>query len=160
MSLASEIYDFETIIPSAVVEVFTEAGLPGFTILDAQQFQKTRPRCEIVYKHGGESTPKRLKKMDDGSTRVSCFNGELKIHAITDADVAGKASHSTFRAEVRNICASLQARLNSIKLIKHSIAFVVGGTEDHGVRSADGFEQTTFSYNLDISVKPDAWIGI
>jgi hypothetical protein len=154
---AQDIYDFEVIVPVAVQTVLTAAGLTAMTIADTQDFQKTRPRVEVVYKHTGEAQPQRKAMLDDGSKRTSCFRGELKLHAITDADAAGKLAHSEYRAQVRAAVAVLQDQLNGSALANHNIQFITSGNEETGVRSADGYQQTTFSFQVDLSVQQDAW---
>src|SRR5919109_1504965 len=74
---AETIYNFEVLVPEACKTVLVAAGLTAITLADAQALQKTRPRVEIVYKHLGETTPKRLAILPDGSKRTSCFRGEL-----------------------------------------------------------------------------------
>src|SRR5947207_3167096 len=98
---AESIYNFEVILPSAIKTVLTGAGLNAVTIADDPVFQKVRPRVEIIYRHLGETNPKRLATLADGSKRTSCFRGELRLHAITDADAPGKVAHSLYRATVR-----------------------------------------------------------
>jgi hypothetical protein len=154
---AETIYNFEVLVPEACKTVLVAAGLTAITLADAQALQKTRPRVEIVYKHLGETTPKRLAILPDGSKRTSCFRGELKLHAITDADVAGKTAHSAYRAAIRNVLATLEQTLNGTVLTQHKIQFVVSGIEETGVRAADGYEQTTFPFTIDISIQQDAW---
>ncbi len=143
---AEEIYDLEIIVPRAVKIVLSGLTLSCFTIEDAIDFQKVRPRVEIVYLHRGEASPQRLAILPDGSKRTSCFRGELKIHAITDADVAGKLAHSTYRAMVRNGIAALKESVNGTQLTLHKVQFVQSGNEETGVRSADGYQQTTWPF--------------
>src|SRR5438094_36735 len=108
MSVES-VYDFETVIPDAIKQVLVAAGLTAATLSDPPDFQKVRPRVEIIYRHIGETTPKRPAIMADGKTkRTSCFRGELKLHAITDADAPGKLVHSRYRAQMRNVLATLE----------------------------------------------------
>ena len=154
---AQDLYDFESIVPRAVKTVLSGLDLMCFTIEDAIDFQKIRPRVEIVYRHMGETSPQRLAILPDQTQRVSCFRGELKLHAITDADAAGKLAHSTYRAMVRNGIAALKNKINGTQLTLHKIQFVQSGNEETGVRSADGFQQTTFPFTLDVSIQQDAW---
>ena len=158
---AESIYNFEIVIPEAVKSVLVVAGLTAVTLADDPVFQRTRPRVEITYRHTGETTPKRIAIMSDGKTRrTSCFRGELKLHAITDADTFGKLQHSIYRATVRNVLATLEQSLNETILTEHAINFVVTGNEVTGVRNADGFEQTTFPFTIDVSVQKDAWDNV
>jgi len=154
---AADIYNFEVIIPRAVATVLEGLDLSAFTIEDNPEFQKLRPRVEIVYRHIGEASPQRLAILPDQTRRVSCFRGELKLHAISDADAPGKLVHSTYRAMVRNGIAALRESVNGTQLLLHKIQFVVTGNEETGVRTADGFQQTTFPFTIDVSIQQDAW---
>ena len=154
---AAAIYDFESVVSRAVAEVLTDAGLKALTIEDESDFQKTRPRVEVIYKHLGEATPKRIAVLPDKSQRTSAFRGELHLHAITDADPVGKTAHSQYRAVVRAVIAGLQDAVNGDKLDKHRINFVVTGNEITGIRPQDGYQQTTFPFQIDISIQADAW---
>ncbi len=157
---ATDIYDFESLIPRAVKTVLEGLDLKCYTIEDAIDFQKIRPRVEIIYRHMGEATPKRLAILPDQTRRTSCFRGELKIHAITDADTAGKLAHSTYRAMVRNGLAALEGEINGTALTLHKVQFIQIGNEETGIRSADGFQQTTFPFHLDVSIQQDAWLEL
>ncbi len=157
---AQDLYDFELVIPRAVRTVLEGLDLKCYTLEDAIDFQRIRPRVEIVYRHMGEASPQRLAILPDGSKRTSCFRGELKIHAITDADEQGKLAHSTYRATVRNGLAALREQVNGTQLTLHKIQFIQIGNEETGVRSADGYQQTTWPFQLDISIQQDAWAQV
>jgi hypothetical protein len=155
---AESIYNFEIVIPEAVKRVLTATGVDAYTLADAPQFQQNRPRVEITYRHISETTPKRVALMADRVTkRTSCFRGELKLHAITEADDVGRFVHSLYRARIRNVLATLEQSLNNGILTEHAINFVVSGNETTGTRTQDGFMQTTFPYTVDISIQKDAW---
>ena len=154
---AEELYDFEKIVPAAVKAMFNANNLTASTIDDDPELQKARPRVDVVFKVLGEATPKRLAVLDDGSKRTSCFRGELKLHVITGADIAGKSHHSTYRSLVRALVGGLQDSLNGSYLARHKIQFVTSGNEETGIRTQDGFQQTTFPFVVDISIQNDAW---
>lgn len=154
---AEDVYDFEVVIPRAVKIVLSGLDLTAFTIEDDPAFQKIRPRVEVIYRHIGEATPQRLAILPDQTQRTSCFRGELKLHAITDADAPGKLAHSNYRAMVRHGIAALKGSINGTHLTLHKVQFVVSGNEETGVRTADGFQQTTFPFTLDVSIQQDAW---
>ena len=157
---AIELYDLESIIPRAAKTILEGLNLKCYTIEDAIDFQKIRPRVEITYRQMGETSPQRIAILPDGTQRTSCFRGELKIHAITDADVNGKLAHSTYRAMVRNGIAALRESINGTALTLHKVQFVQIGNEETGVRSADGYQQTTFPFHIDVSIQQDAWSHI
>lgn len=162
-----DIFDFETILPAACKQALLDAGdltvlgqsLPMnvWIISDPPEFQKLRPRVEIVYRSSGESNPRRIVFLPDGTKRGSAFNGELKIHAITDADVPGKAFHAAYRAAVRERLARLQDSVNGVTLLLHKIQWLEPGNEQTGIRTADGYQQTTFPFQVMLSIQADAW---
>ena len=116
--------------------------------------------CWLELAHGSDEWVVIPVAGQSGWQRVSCFRGELKLHAITDADVAGKLAHSTYRAMVRNGIAALKGEINGTQLTLHKVQFVVSGNEETGVRSADGYQQTTFPFTIDVSIQQDAWTQI
>jgi hypothetical protein len=158
---AIALYDFETVLPSAAKAVFAAAGLAAYTLADTPTVQRSRPRVEIIYRHGGNSSPAQIHRMTDGTYRVAAFRGELSIYVITDADATGRSAHSAYRAQVRAVLASLPFVLNAganPPLPKHAIHFPpVSESEEHGIRQADGFEQTTFTWNINFSIQANAW---
>src|SRR5690349_16983092 len=97
MSLEA-LYDFESILPTAVKPILKAEGLNVWIISDPAELQKLRPRVEIVYKHLGEEKPRRWAILPDKTRRGCAFIGELKLHAITDADPPGKLYHAAYRA--------------------------------------------------------------
>lgn len=157
MSAVADIYDWERVIAQAAATVFIDAGLQAFTVYSDPAFQKIRPRVEAIFKPTGEVTPKREAIMPDGTRRASAFKGELTLHAITDADAPGKNSHGEYRAQVRSICANLGALINAGALVKHKVQWMIEGATSHGIRTQDGFEQSTISFAVDFSVQGDAW---
>ncbi len=161
MSAITDLYDFETILPNAVKTVLQDQfDLVAFTLADKIDFQKDRPRVEIIYQHQGETNPKRIAMLPDGSKRTSCFRGELKLIAISEAEETGKLAHSQYRAQVRNACSQLEQLVNETQLDKHRINFTVTGHEVTGVRQQDGYQQTTFPFIIDISIQQDAWATV
>ena len=90
--------------------------------------------------------------------RNSAWKGQLIVVAITDADAPGKLVHSVYRAKVRNFCANLGYRVNATALTKHKLQSIVEGGTDRGIRTADGYEQSTFNFNIDFSIQGDAWL--
>jgi hypothetical protein len=154
---AQDVYDFEVIIPTAVATILEALDLDAYTIADTIDFQKKRPRVEVVYHHHGDTNPKRMAKLPDGTYRSSAFRGELRLFAISAADETGKLEHSRYRSMVRNAIAALEPSVNETQLPLHKIQFVQTGQEETGVRQADGYQQTTFSITVDISMQQDAW---
>lgn len=157
---APDIFDFETIVPAAVKPVLLDAGLVVWIIGDDPKFQKVRPRVEVVYNNGGETKPRRTVFLPDGTKRGSAFFGELRIHAITDADPPGKSAHAIYRGQVRNLLAGLQDAINGVTLNLHKIQWLEPGKEVTGIRTQDNYQQTTFPFQVMISIQRNAWAKI
>jgi hypothetical protein len=155
---AEDIFDFETIFPNAAKTVLSGDPwqLKAFTLGDDPSFTKNRPRVEIVYRHVGETSPRRTV-VKDGSRRGAAFNGELKFHAITDADPVGKTAHSQYRAKVRAALSSLQTALNGEVLKLHKLQWLEPGNEETGIRPQDNYQQTTFPFRIAFSIQDNAW---
>src|ERR1044071_2948347 len=163
MSVESDLFDFENIIPTAVASVFTDGGFTAanaLTSLSDPKFQKERARVEIIFKVTGEVFPQRYAIMNDGSVRNAAWKGQLSVVAITAADAAGKITHGEYRAKVRNFCANLRDRVNSTALTKHKLQQVLSGPTTVGIRAKDGYEQSTLDYAVEFSIQGDAWAAL
>lgn len=157
------VYDFENVLADATETVFTSGGFTAANALTASsdpEFQKARPRCEILFKLTGGVVPIRYAVQPDTTMRQAAFKGVLTIHAISDADKPGKLIHSVFRAKVRNFCAILGTRLNNSALTKHKVQQIVDGDTAHGTRVSDGYDQSSLSFNVDFSIQTDALTAI
>lgn len=159
------IYDFENVIPKAVADALFAAGLTALHPQSDPKFQQQRPRCEATFKIGGAVTPLRIapQTVPDGAPvlfgRNSAWTGELTIHAITDASVEGKNTHAQYRADVRDACATLLARVNDGSILPyHCINSLVETGTVHGIRQQDGYEQTSF--HTDFSINTAAWAAL
>jgi hypothetical protein len=157
---ASDIYDFESILPTAIKPILVNAGLSVWIITDNPQYQKARPRVEIVYRHIGEEVPRRWSAtLSDGTRRGVAFLGELRLHAITDADAPGKLTHAIYRTQVRSLLAAglIENSVNEVELPFHKIQWIQPGNEDTGIRQQDGYQQTTFPFQVKLSIQANAF---
>jgi hypothetical protein len=164
MTPEQQVYDFETVIPVAFANALTSQGLVAITPLSDPKFQNLRPRTEVTFKLGGAVTPLRIapSTVPDGwpilAGRNSAWTGEVTFHAITDAAPPGKLVHSEYRATVRNVLATIFTVVNNgTNLPYHSINSLVESSTTHGVRTNDGFEQSSITYHTDFSLNAAAW---
>ena len=163
MSVESDLFDFENIIPTAVASVFTDndfTAANALTALSDPEFQKARARVEIIFKVTGEVFPQRYAILTDGTVRNAAWKGLLSIVAITAADKAGKITHGEYRAKVRNFCLNLRDRVNGTALTKHKLQQVLSGPTTVGIRTKDGFEQSTLDFAIEFSIQGDAWAAL
>src|SRR4051812_40399363 len=101
MSVEATVFDYETIIAAAVVNGFVSGGFEAmlYTGQSDPEFQRARPRVEVQFKLGGSEVP--VRQLNDGTLRPQAFHGELMVAAITDTTADAKATHGSYRAQVR-----------------------------------------------------------
>lgn len=156
----TDAFDFEGVISTAVASIFTAGGFAAgtaLTLLSDPAFQKKRPRVEIFFKVTGQTLPLRMAVLADSTQRAAAYRGQLEIRAVSDADVAGKATHSAYRAKVRNFCGKLPYQLNGAALTKHRIQSITDSGTQIGLKTADGYEGSVLTFNLDFSIQNDVW---
>lgn len=150
---ASAIYDFEGSIETAAKAAFLAAGVTCYTTQDAPELQRSRPRVEVELVVGsGQLQRPMIAAL--GEEREVAWGAQLRVDIITAADIAG---HSQYRAEVRNICATLGDRLNEVSLPSHRIAFVRDSGSTPRIQPEAGYFVTTMLFDLTITVQADAW---
>jgi hypothetical protein len=154
---AADVYNFELIVPRAIKDLFTSRGVTAFTMEDEADFQKARPRVDIVWATKGEVSPRFWAILPDGTKRAAAFRGELKIFVVASPDPAGRLTHADIRANVRDIVAGLPENVNGSALQNHRLNFVEVGSEETGIRDKDDLLQTTFPFTCSIAIQADAW---
>jgi uncharacterized protein YlxP (DUF503 family) len=158
---ATRIYSFESVISSACKNVLQSAGLTAYTSFDAPNLRKSRPRVDVEVRVGAQLNPPIVQLVDNGTIferRNAAWTGQIIFHIITDTTQPGKQSHSDYRAEVRNILAVLQDRVNELFLVQHMIhhPMVETGTA-HQANTDKGYEITTVTFDMNFSIQKDAW---
>jgi hypothetical protein len=153
---AEDLYDFEVLIPRAVKDIFTGRGITAYTIEDAPEFQKTRPRVEVTFSIKGSSSPRKV--LPDGSMRSSAFRGDLLIIAIAGSDATAAVAHSALRANIRDVAAGLPRDLSDgSALPHHRVNFINAGNEETGRHSEHDYTLTRFTFPVDVAIQDDAW---
>lgn len=161
-----DIYDFENILPKAVASVFSAAGLTVYTAASNPELQKTRPRVEVIFKLGTAFSPPVIDPATVvngaglNSGRNMGWNGTLNIHAITDADAPGKLVHAQYRAMVRAIAGGLMGQINGNNLPFHKLQNLQEESQTHGIREADGYEQSTITFSAAFTIQFGAWTNL
>jgi hypothetical protein len=154
---AADIYNFELIVPRAIKDLFTARTVTAFTMEDATDFQKTRPRIDIVWTTKGEVSPRIWAILPDETKRAAAFKGDLKIFVVSSSDPDGRLTHAEMRAAVRDVIAGLPDSLNGSGLQNHKLNFIEFGQEETGIRDKDDLLQTTFPFTCHIAIQKDAW---
>ncbi len=160
-----DIFDFEGVIADAVAKVFVDGGFTAANALTAQsdpEFQKRRPRAEIVFSLNGSKSPiqyaviKRTGKTD--LLRNAAWIGTLDILALSEADIPGKRIHSQYRAKVRNFTQQLMDKINDgVALPYHKIQQVVEGNTRVSIKLDGGTQTSLLSFVVNFSVHSGAW---
>lgn len=154
---ATDLYDFEGNIPDMIAAAFAAAQMNVGTVNIKPDFQKPRPRSELVFRPGGSVSPPRLMVVQ-GKRVIAAYTGELEIASITDASTEGKQTHSAYRATVRQLM-ELDAVRFAVNLAfspyQLDFATPTGGTET--MKTDDGYELSRLTYHLQFSIKQDAF---
>lgn len=157
MSAESNIYDFSGQIEPAIKAVFTDAEVKAFTAQEAPQFQKERPRVEVVFVKG-QGRGQWFRVPGETAPRETAWQGALNLAAISSPDIA---THNAFCVKIRNIMATIGQQINGNTLPFHKIQnFFVSGGETPSYTVEDGVYRTDISYNVEVSVQNNAWMAL
>ena len=170
MSVA-QVYDFDGIFEPPIAKLFLAAGVIAYasqgrlnddgTFNPQPNFQKDRPRVEIVFTRGPGAKRWTLPTNPNpniplaNQARESAWKANLAITALTEA---GGVTHFKFLAQVRNICATLPAALDGLTLATHCInGPIVDLGETHRYNQQEGYYATILNYSFDFSVQNTTW---
>ncbi len=169
------IYDFEGAIEPAIKTLLTDKGLACLTTRDAPTLQKAVPRVELSYTHGpglkrfvgidvlvaAQLAPPEVLTTNVKDAwifrRESCWQGQLNLEIITQADVN---SHAQYRSKVRSVIASCWQFINGFTITYHSILFENEGGNSPVYQPQEGYYGTKIVYPVKISVQADAWAAL
>ena len=176
MSAASNIYDFSTPIEETFAFIFSARGMNCYSPLgesilneaanDAppdliQQFQKKRPRVEILLIPGaglGHLRPRTdnvASRITPGFLRDNSHRANMILWVVTRADIL---EHRAYIAQVRCLLEVIAFEANaSGKMAHHTIqTFKVTG-EQPASKAGEGIIEATINCELEFSVKESAW---
>lgn len=161
MSNEADIYNFEEIVPAAVAVVLSGFGLVAIWQGSPTEFQKARPRVEVVWQTGSVTQPIRLLQIPAGSqiTRAQAWKGVLTIAAITDAADTSKGTHGAYVSRVRNVLAYLPSQINgqAAGLTRHKLQFEYESGTTRQYRNEQGYWQSNITFACDLSIQANAW---
>lgn len=156
-----QIYDIETALEAAFKTLFEEELFTTYVTNDAAEFQKSRPRVEIMFALGSETGH---NSTHSTYYRPDAFNGSLVVAVVTPADdTNGTAQHAQYRARVRNLMAKCRTRFKSdadgddALLPYHTVQDVVESGTAPAYAPEDGVYISRGNYELKLNIRPDAW---
>jgi hypothetical protein len=176
MSAESDIYDYFTPIEDAIAAVFKAAEITCLTPLgvqkfevdeadtsdkDALEFQKPRPRVEVVLHPGsnlGLLYPVSGRRVAAGHLREQARRAMLTLTIVTKDSIL---EHRAFVAQVLYIADTLAYEAtNSRLLVNHNLSSLrcTGGTA--GYRPQDGVMETLLNFDLDFAVQVAAFAAL
>lgn len=173
----ASIYDFQGILELALKTLFTLREVKAFTSQmtpstgdpaadqalidegwDILDFQKDRPRVEIIFTPGAGQGQFRATTIAGLEKQVSIdtsFKGQFRLDVFTLPDIA---VHKAFVTAVRFIMHTQLLTLNGTTLLRHRIQ---PDLMDAGTTPITKAEQGTFSttllFDVDFSIQDDAW---
>jgi hypothetical protein len=167
----SAIYDFESVVETAIKAVFTAASLTCVTSQDPPQLQTARPYVIAEFQLGnGEQ---RFVVIDPATglspvaptlplwkyRRESAWSCTIRFSLITDADIA---AHGAFRAQVRGLLGQLGLAINDSTILPHHYLEITreGGSGSLMAHATEGYFRTDMTYSGKISVQADAWTAL
>jgi hypothetical protein len=152
-------YDFENQVPAAVVAALKGLGLTAYVVADEPQFQRQRPRTEVVFKNPSAAVPIRFALVPPNNTRaVQAYKGDLQLTSITPADEPGKSLTAAYRAQLRQVMEIdfFRAAAN-VASNPYTFDFVLPTGSEERINTADGYQITRLTYSVEFSIKLSAF---
>jgi hypothetical protein len=153
MSTFAAIYDFEGQVEAAF-KAFLEAA--GLTAIDADtvEFQKARPRVNVVFQCGPALD--HMVQTYDGVFRHDIFSGTLALEIITAARTASEVStHKEYRAKVRNAMAKARQNMTMTNL---ALVYInTDGSTTPSVDPENGVEESQMNFAIRFGILSTAW---
>lgn len=125
-------------------------------VLSSVEFQKKRPRVEIIYQHGQETG-----HVYPPVCRPDVWTGNLMVGIVT---AAVAASHEHHRARVRNVMTLVRTALYNDRTASTDALLPWHGIldlEDSGTAPAtepqEGYYLSNITYAIKINIRPTAW---
>lgn len=155
MSTLAAIYDFETPIEGAIKTLLTDAGLTVKTPDDAIDFQKDRPRVEVMFAETGANDSRR-QICPDGKYRHDLYRGTLTLAVVTAPrtdDGEQTTTHQEYKAKVRQVMSdAYAATLDDLE-----IRNVIPAGSTPRISPEDGVEVSNLLFNIEFNVKETSW---
>lgn len=157
MSSFAEIYDFEgqleTAIQAALVASPFElvVKVPNDTI----DFQKERPRVELLVNEGGADDSRRIFTYDNAK-RHDLYNATITLQLYTATRNDGHP-HAQYRAKVRSAMALIfQTQINAA-LTNLEVRRIVPTGATPTIKPEEGYEESAMTFAIVFGVKTSAW---
>lgn len=159
---AIDIYDFETNVAETIATAFSVANMNYGTLKTPPNFQKPRPRSEIIFRPGAAVSPNRIDTFNFGTQHaqryIAAYHGSLEVTNLTDASTAGKEIHSAYRSQVRAILEldPLRFAVNS-STSPYAIDWIVPAGTTDTFKTGEGYEMSKLTYDITFSFKRNAF---
>lgn len=172
MSVATDIYDFFTPVENAISAAYERAGVTCYTPLglqqlnaaqeaapdNAQQFQRKRPRLEIVLHPGaarGFFVPQAGRRVAAGHLREKANQATLSMDVITEPDIV---KHRAFLARILFLSDTLAYDATQTEtLTNHYLQAIKRTSGDTSYEAEDGHFRTRLTFDVDLSVQENKW---
>ena len=171
MSGITNLYDAATQIEDALAAIFTANGLTAATPRSAAEFQKARPRVEVMVELSEEK--KSYYVFPDGRQRNGTWNGQIKLKIVApsgglqeDGTVDASNAHREYRAMVAHLMADMQFTLNGTDedgeayLPYHKIQRIGGSAFVASYKPEKGVEISEPIFSLEFGIDHGAWAEI
>jgi len=162
--MIQEALDFENIFEESIAALLRSAGLTVFTSGMVPDFQKDRPRVEVLYKHGPAHSPLQtanpMALPDDlkGDKIVVAWDSSLHTNIVTSANATGKQQQSDIRGILRLVYLNLPSQLNGNLLTGHKLNLVREGGSSRGLHPNDSnSEVLQMVHDLQVYLHESVW---
>lgn len=169
--MITDVYDFESVFEPPIAKLFQAQGIISYvsrgrlnddgTINGQPDFQKDRPRVEVVFTRGSGRKRWHLPPNPQPNiplvmqARESAWIGNLAIAALTIAD---GYTHAQFLATVRYVAAAIPGSVDGLSIVNHCINGPISDLgETHQYNREQGYYLTTINYAFEFSVQNTAW---
>ncbi len=161
-----DLYDFEKWIELGIQTVLeadpwdlSKDQQRVFTTQDTGDFQKVRPRVELMFATGAWDQQREYPlDAQDGLGQVRrevAWQGELHVQVISESDIT---VHTPFRTAVRAAMSSLVRTVNVPAILPyHNISRVTTRGSTPAIKPEENLYLTTMIFGLQFSINATAW---
>lgn len=157
MTPEEQVYAFERILPLGLQPVMVAAGIAAFTITDAPDLQKDRPRAELFFSAGqGQGIFKQITVDGEPYPAESSWVGQYEIIAVTEDD---PEVHLLYLAKLRSIMFRAGPKINATEpMTLHKLQpFIRDGGTLNNWTPQEGAVHSRLLFEVNFSIQDDAW---
>ena len=157
MTPEEQVYAFERILPLGLKPVMVAAGINAFTIEDACDLQKDRPRAELFFASGsGQGIFKQITVNGEPYPVETSWLGAYEIIAVTVDD---PEVHLAYLAKLRRIMFCAGPKINNQEpMTLHKLQpFIRDGGTVNNWEPQEGAIHSRLTFEINFSIQDDAW---